>query len=221
MSELTIEVDRREDKGKNVSRRLRAAGQIPAVVYGEGKDPVKIAIGQRKVEDLLRKGGGENAVFFLKLAGTKQSRHTMIKDLQRDPMTGGMIHIDFQRVNLKNKVKVSVPVELIGESVGVKTDGGLLDFVTREVEVECLPDAIPPHLEAEVSELHAGQHLEAGELSLPDGLELLTDPNRVIVAISKARAEEEEVEGEEGEGLATSTQAEPEVIGQKDGEEGA
>jgi large subunit ribosomal protein L25 len=215
MSELTVEVESREETGKNASRRLRVAGLLPAVVYGGGKDPARITISQDKVAELLRTGAGENAIFLLKLAGTKRSRHTMIKELQRNPVNGKMIHIDFQRVNMKEAVKVSVPVELVGDCIGVKADGGILDFVTREIEIECLPNAIPQRLEADVEELHVGQHLEASALALPKGVELLTDPNRVVVSVAQSRTEEAEGEDDEAEGLLEAAKAEPEVAGAK------
>lgn len=209
MSDMTIEVQQREAKGKNVNRRLRASGLVPAVVYGGDRDPVAIQVEGRKVRDLIKKAGSENAVFLLQLAGTSKSRHTMIRELETDSITGEMIHIDFQRVNMDEVVRVEVPIEVHGLAVGVKLDGGILDFVTREVEVECLPDAIPQHLDVEVSELHVGQHLEAGDLQLPDGVTLITDANRVIVSIA-GKAKEEEVD-EEGTELLTDTEAEPEL----------
>lgn len=214
MSELTIEVQERQQKGKNANRRLRAAGEVPAVVYGDAKDAVPIRVGSRKIEELLKASGSENAVFLLKLAGTDKSRHTMIRELQLDPITGEMIHIDFQRVNMDQKVRVMVHVELHGEPYGVKTDGGLLDFVTREVEVECLPGDIPHAIELDVAPLHVGQHVEAGQLSLPDGVKLLSEAERVIVSISAKRHDAEGGEGE-GEGLISSGAAEPELIGRR------
>ena len=212
MSELTIEVQSREDLGKNANRRLRAAGKIPAVVYGGGKDAVPIQVGRRTIEDLLRKSGGGTLVFLLKLAGTDQSRHAMIRDMQSNAMTGEMIHIDFQRVQMDQKIHLTVPVEVHGTAVGVKTEGGLLDFITRELEIECLPGAIPNHLEVDVTELHVGQHVEAGQVALPDGVTLRDDPERVILSIVQTRSTTDE-EGDDEDGLLERSAAEPEVIG--------
>lgn len=198
MSELVIEVQSREKTGKNHNRRLRAAGEVPAVVYGSGLDPAAIQVDRKTVDELLRKTEGDNPVFLLKLAGTDKSRHCMIRELLTDPITGSMLHIDFQRIDLKKEVHVSVQIELHGTPVGVKTDGGMLDFVTRELEIWALPNSIPPRLDLDVSELLVGQHVEAGQVELPEGVRLETEPERVVVSIhGKAAAEEDEVEEDE------------------------
>ena len=212
MQEQTIEVSPREETGKNANRRLRASGQVPAVVYGGGKDTVPIRVDRRKIEDLL-KIAGENAVFLLELAGTDQSRHTMIRDLQVDTLTGEMIHIDFQRVLLDQVVRVSVPIEVIGESIGVRNEGGLLDFVTREIEIESLPTSIPTHIELDVTDLHIGQHVEAGQLTLPEGEKLLEDEERVVVSVALRKIAEEVEEDEEE--LLTAAGEEPELVGEE------
>ncbi len=218
MSEMTIKVEKREQTGKNANRQLRALGALPAVVYGDKKEPVPITIDRKKVIELLKKGGGENAVFKLELAGTKASRHAMIRDLQVDPISRRIIHIDFQRIDLKQKVKVEVPIQLVGEPTGVKNEGGVLDFVTREIEVECLPNDIPPALEIDVSALAIGDHIEAKDIPLPESVELMEEPERVIVAVSHSRVaaeiEELEAEGAAADELLIEAQAdEPEVIG--------
>ena len=226
MSEMNIKVQRREQTGKSANRQLRATGALPAVVYGDHKDPVPITIDRKKVIELLKKGGGENAVFKLELEGAKASRHAMIRDLQVDPISRRIIHIDFQRINLSEKVKVEVAINLLGEPSGVKNEGGVLDFITREVEVECLPNDIPQSLVLDVSELKIGDHVEAGQLTLPESVELMDEPERVIVSVSHSRveAEIEELEAEaEAEGAETLIEAqadEPEVIGKgKEAEE--
>ena len=143
MAELKIEVERREETGKNANRRLRAAGKIPAVVYGGGKETVSIQVDKVAVHNLLGSEGGENAVFLLKLAGTAKSRHTMLREVVTHPISRQIIHIDFMRVNMTEKVRVAVPIELIGTASGVKNEGGVLEFINREVEVESLPADIP------------------------------------------------------------------------------
>ncbi|HEV7508871.1 MAG TPA: 50S ribosomal protein L25 [Thermoanaerobaculia bacterium] len=201
MSEtMNIEVQPREETGKNANRRSRARGKIPAVVYGGGKESVSIEVDRKTLVDTMKGHGGENPIFLLKL-GDKE-RHAMIRNMQIDPMSRQVIHIDFQRVLMDQKVKVAVPVELVGTSVGVKVDGGLLDFVTREVHVECLPGDIPKHLEADVTNLHIGQHFEARELKIPEGVVLLDELEKVIVSVGHGKLEAEPAE-------AT---AEPEVI---------
>ena len=196
MSDITIEVRGREKTGKNHNRRARASGQIPAVVYGAKLDSLPIEVEDRVVQQLLRTSG-ENTVFLLKLEGTKQSRHAMIRDLQYDPRTGRLLHIDFQRIVLDQKIRVRIPIEVTGVAEGVKNEGGMLDFVTRELEVECLPGDIPAQLQLDVSELHVGQHVEAGAVLVPEGVSLLDDPEKTVVSVAKARlAAEEEVEEE-------------------------
>ncbi|MBW8874957.1 MAG: 50S ribosomal protein L25 [Acidobacteria bacterium] len=204
MSEtMTIEVQPREETGKNANRRSRARGKIPAVVYGGGKESVSIEVDRKTLVDMMKGHGGENPIFLLKLGD--KDRHAMIRNLQVDPVSRQVIHIDFQRVLLDQKVRVSVPVELVGTPVGVKVDGGLLDFVTREVHVECLPGQIPKHLEADVTNVHVGQHVEVRDLKLPEGVVVLDEPDKVLASITHGRLEAE-AEGTE------AGQAEPEVI---------
>jgi large subunit ribosomal protein L25 len=182
MSELTIEVNRREKVGKNENRRLRVQEQIPAVVYGGGVDPVSIHVSKRKIDELLKSEAGTNAIFLLQLVGTDKSRHAMIRELDRDPINGKIRHIDFQRITLDRKIRVVVHIELRGEVEGMKAHGGLVDFMTREVHVEAFPNQIPRLIEVNVADLTVGHHVEARELILPEGVELSEDPNRVIVS---------------------------------------
>lgn len=205
MSEMTIEVQRREDLGKNANRRTRAAGMIPAVVYGGGRDSAAIQVNRRSFLDLFRgsHGGVDQSKILLLKLDTGQERHAMIRDLQIDPITRQVMHIDFQRVLMDQRVRVAVPVELTGTAYGVKTEGGVLDFVVREVHIECLPGDIPSHIDLDVTNLHVGHHIEAGALQLPDGVTLLDEPERVIVALGHSRTEEPEGEAD---------RAEPEVV---------
>jgi large subunit ribosomal protein L25 len=216
MDELTIEVAPRGATGKNESRRLRAAGQIPGVVYGGGREPVTVAVDRHTMLELMRKAGSENAIYLLRLAGTDKSRHVMIREMDLHPVTRQVRHIDFQRILLTEKVRVSVPIHLTGTPDGVKNEGGLLDFVTRELDVECLPADIPRHLDADVSALHIGQHLEAGQLGLPAGVTLVSPRERVIASVAHARMPAAaEAEAAAGEALIEAEAAEPEVIGRK------
>lgn len=219
MEQMTIEVERREQRGKNANRRLRAEGMIPAVVYGGGKDKdaVPIQVRRKSLLDLMKGTGSENAVFLLKLAGTGQERHAMIRDMDVDPVTRQVVHIDFQRIVMTEKVKVQVPIELTGTADGVKNGGGVLDFVHREVTIECLPGDIPKHLELDVTALQVGEHAEASQLRLPEGVTLVDDPGQVIVSISHTRMEE--AAGAPAEGLLEADRTEPEVIKRGKGEE--
>lgn len=207
MSELTLEVQKRETKGKNSNRQLRAQGRIPAVLYGGGRESVPLEVDRKTVLELLKKAGSENAVFLLKLGETGKERHAMIRDLQIDPLQRHIVHIDFQRIEMSQKVRVEVHVEVEGVPYGVKNEAGILDFVTRSLHVECLPGDIPPHITLDVSALHVGQHVEARQLELPPGVVLLEEPSRVIVSVSHARIEEKPVEEVEA-----AEPAEPEVI---------
>lgn len=213
MSDTTLVVTRRETGGKNANRRTRSAGQIPAVVYGQKIDPIPVQVEDRVIQRLLR-GSGENAVFLLKLEGTDQSRHVMVKDIQYDYKNGRLVHLDFQRIDMEQKVRVNVPIELIGTPFGVRTEGGMIDFVNREVEIECLPGDIPENLELNVEQLHIGDHLEAKDLDLGEGRELIDEENRVILAIKVAKMaeveedEEEEEEGVEGEAAPADSDSE-------------
>jgi large subunit ribosomal protein L25 len=212
MSEVTIEVERRKEAGSRPSRRLRREGWIPAVVYGGGKESVPIQIDRRKMLELIKSVGGENAVFLLKLTGEGKSRHSMIRHIEVDPVTQQILHIDFRRVLMTEKVRVQIQIEVVGTSLGVKNEGGVLDFVTRELEVECLPSDIPHHLPVDVSEYHIGQHAEAKDVELPAGVILVGEPDRVIVSIGHPRVEVEEVVEEEEEELVEAEVEEPEVI---------
>lgn len=211
MDELTLEVEKREKTGSGPNRRLRAAGMLPAVVYGGGKDSVPIQMDRKSVQRLLRDAGGENAVFQLKMSGTKQSRHTMVRKIDIDPISRQIAHIDFQRIDMAKEVKVQVNIEVVGEPIGVRVEEGVLDFVNRTIEVECLPDKIPAMIEVDVTDLHTGQHLEASDLAVPEGVTIVDDLSKVIVSVAHARVEEvEEVEEDE---LLEGETAEPEVIG--------
>ncbi len=208
MSELTIEVSKRAQTGKGPNRRARSGGLIPAVVYGGGKDSVAIQIDRKSMLDLMKKAGSENPIYLLKMADGGGERHTMIREMQVHPISRQVLHIDFQRVLMDKKVRVQVPVELVGTSYGVKTQGGVLDFVTREIEVECLPRDIPGHIELDVTDLHIGQHVEARDLKLPDGVTLHDDEDKVVISLTHARSEEE----------VAGDRAEPEVLKKGKGE---
>lgn len=214
MSNLTLEVQSREAGGKNVNRRLRSSGQLPAVVYGGDLPPKTIVVDRRRMRDLLRDTADDNPIFLLKLGD--QERHTMIRELQADPITGEMIHVDFLRVSMDEDVTVTVHIELHGTPIGVKDEGGMLDFILREVEVTCLPGKIPGHIDVDVSGLHMGQNISAGDLELPEGVTLEEDVERVIASVH-ARAALELPEDEEAE--VEDEDLEPEVIGKGKDEE--
>jgi len=203
MSELTIEVTKREELGKNANRRLRAQGHVPAVVYGGGLEPLPISVSFRKIDELMRSGGGDHAVFQLKLAGTDKSRHAMIREIVHEATTRKIQHIDFQRVMLDQKVRVLVALHLTHEAEGLKAHGGLVDFVTREVHVEVLPSHIPAHIDIDVNTVKLGEHIEAKDLVMPEGVTLAEDLSRVILTRTLTR---------QADDVAAAETAEPEVI---------
>jgi large subunit ribosomal protein L25 len=205
--DLTIEVTRREETGKSANRRLRREEMIPAVVYGGGKEPISIQLPRKTLIDLFKSGGSENRIFLLKLADTGQSRHAMIRDMQIHPITRKVEHVDFMRIDMAKRIRVRVHVTLEGVAYGVRTEAGLLDFVTREVEVECLPTAIPQEIKVDVTDVRVGQHLEVKDLKLPAGVTLIEDEDRVVVSVAHAK-----VEAEAAAAGTEAAVAEPEVI---------
>jgi large subunit ribosomal protein L25 len=208
MKTIELHVEKRSTIGKNEARRDRAKGRIPAVVYGAKKPTVPISVDRKALTDAFRGGGGENAIFLLKLAGTEQARHVMIKQLQQDPVSRKPLHIDFVRIEMTSKIRVKVSVEIVGVAVGVKTEGGILDIVTREVEVECLPGNIPKHMPVDVTALAIGDAIRIAQLVAPEGVEVVDDPEKVVVHVTHPTAEKEpEVAAE-----AAPEITEPEVL---------
>ena len=208
MEELVIKVARRESAGKESSKKLRKQGLIPAIVYGGGKEPVPVVIDRHAVTELLRQERGRNTVFLLKMKGTKQERLAMVRDAQIDPITRQYLHLDFIRVMKGQRVKVTVPVALDGEAEGVKV-GGFLNWVGRELHVECAAEAVPQAIHVDVSRLGLGEHVAAGEVPLLAGVTLLDDPRKIIVTIE---AHGIAVEAEPTPAAAEEEGAEPEVI---------
>ena len=189
MAEVTLEVTRRERSGKEYAKKLRQDNKIPAVVYGGHKEPVAITVERKAVSDLIQKSEhGIRSIFLLKMAGTDQQRHAMIKDMQMDPISRRMTHIDFVRVVMDEVVRLTIPVHLSGTSIGVK-EGGILDWQMRELHVECLPNAIPDTIDIDISDLGAHQQVRISDLKLQEGVKVVEDTHRVIVSITSPRAE--------------------------------
>jgi large subunit ribosomal protein L25 len=207
MAELTLEVQPREETGKGAARRARRAGDVPAIVYGGGRDPVSISVNRRKISDLVNKSEhGIRSVFLLELAGADKKRHAMIRDVQIHPVSRELIHVDFIRVDMQKKIHVSIPIHLEGTARGQKL-GGLVDFVLREIEVECLPTAIPDEILINVTNLDIGDSLRLEDLELPTGAVPVGETSRVVVTVSAPKA----VAAEEEEVMETE-EVEPEVI---------
>ncbi|HWR15851.1 MAG TPA: 50S ribosomal protein L25 [Terriglobales bacterium] len=212
----------RESRGKNEARRLRKSGSIPAVVYGAGKAPLSVAVDPKQVFRILKSDSGHNTIFDLELEGEKTK--AMIVDWQTEPIKGSLLHIDLKRIAMDQKLKVTVPVVLKGDPIGVKTQGGILEQVLREVEVECLPSDIPPHIDVDVSHLEFGHVLRVSELPHGEGkLKFLTDEDQPVAHVIAVKEVVEAAPAEGAEAAAGAAPAEPEVIkkGKQETEEGA
>ncbi len=207
MEHMEIKAELREKKGKELAKKLRAEGKLPAVIYGENKESVALTVSLDDIKAILKSKMGINTT--LKLKYGKKTEDAMIYELQYDYLGRDIIHVDFKRVDLNKPVEITVPVHLKGTPIGVKQEGGFLDFITREIELMCLPKDIIEEIEVDVSELHAGQSLKVSDLDLGEKYSLITDESVVIATITAAvEEEEEEVEEEEVEG---EEKAEPEV----------
>ncbi len=225
IQEIHVLVERREETGKEEVGRLRRTGRIPAVLYGGGKPPIAISVDGVAVKEILKGEGGENTIFLLKLKGTKEERRAMIKEMQRDPMTGRILHLDFIRVTRGHKLNVTIRIDVSGDAAGVR-EGGRLDFITRELQVEVLPKDMFDRIEVDVSDLVIGDQVMVRDLvdKLPGSARFLEDDNRVILLIEAPRSEAQQEEEEEALLAADrliGEEAEPEVIkkGKADEEE--
>jgi large subunit ribosomal protein L25 len=208
---LTIPSQPREAFGKNASYRFRQSGRIPAILYGEGRPNVALVLDKKDIIKILKSETGLNTLFKIVLEGAE--RDVMIKDVQIDPLSDQLIHADLIQIDMNKTVRVEVPIELVGEAIGVKTEGGFIDFMTRELMVECLPAMIPEHLTVNVSELHLHQSIKVSDVALPEGIKLITDPGAVVALVQVPH--EEKVEAApvvEEEGVEAAAPAEPEVI---------
>lgn len=212
---VRVEVVARGETGKNANRRLRAAGKIPGNVYGLGLDPFAVAVSPRRVEEVLRLGSGRNTVFLLHLAGGEQTRDVMFRELQRDPVTDRLIHVDFVRVDPTKSITVQVPVRLIGTAYGVKNEGAVLDFVQRTVQVSCLASEIPEALEVDISDLHVNQQTAVKDLEIPAGVTIHDDADSILAVVAQSRVEVSEAAAAEGEEEAPAEEAEGEEKGKE------
>jgi large subunit ribosomal protein L25 len=216
---LTIKCERRDAFGKNASRRFRREGKIPAVLYGKNEPSTHLVLQKKDIFGILRSESGENTIF--KASFDSDATDAMIKEFQIDPVTAEILHIDLIQIAMDKAIRVSVPIVVAGEAVGVKTEGGFVDLITREVEVECLPGDIPEHIEVDIGDLHLHQSVKVEDISSPQGVEIISDPQTLVVLIEAPTKEEEvlpEVEEEEEvEVMAEGEQ--PEVIKKEKEEE--
>ena len=191
---------------KNAARRVRVSGKIPAVVYGAGQDSVAVTVDPRVITKILHSDSGHNTIFDLDVTGTSVVK-AMIVDWQHEPIKGALLHIDLKRIAMDKMMRVSVPIQLVGVPVGVKAQGGILEHVLREVEIECLPSDIPGHLDVDVSALEINGSIHVSDLPHSGSIKFLADEDMTVAHVSTIR--EEVVEAETADAAVAA--AEPEV----------
>jgi len=211
MADIVVSAQNRTERGKNTNRRLRIKGLIPGVLYGKSKQPVPVAVSPKEIGSILRSKTGENTLFDLDLDGSR--RTVILKEFQIEPLKGHLLRADFYEVALDKPIQVNVHVELTGTPVGVKVQGGIVDWVTRELEIESLPRDIPEKIVVDISNLEIGKHVRVADIKAPDKVTILTDPDVVIAHVVAPRAEEEVAPAAEAAAATTEEgAAEPEVI---------
>ncbi|MGA3189898.1 MAG: 50S ribosomal protein L25 [Bryobacteraceae bacterium] len=187
--DITIFAEPRSSRGKNEARRLRVAGQAPGVLYGAGGDAVAVAVSPKEVNKILHSNTGHNTIFNLTVNGG-ETVPVMVVDWQNDPVKENLLHVDLKRIDLTLRLRVKVPVHTTGEPKGVKLQGGLHELITREVEIECLPDDIPEQFILDATELSIGENLRASQIPMTGSMKLLSNPEAVISHVVSMKAEE-------------------------------
>jgi large subunit ribosomal protein L25 len=209
MKDIVVDVTPRESRGKNASRRLRRQGLIPGIVYGARKEQLPVTVDPKKILAIIHSESGANTIFRLSIAGREARDHVMIKEFQLDPVKGSLIHADLARIQMDEVIEVEVPIQIAGEAAGVKLDGGILEHVTREVRVSCLPGDIPEHITIDVTALKIGDALRVSDIPKDDRYKILADPEQTLVVVSPPAKEEIVAPVAEA---APAAPAEPEVI---------
>ncbi len=215
--DITVAAETRDSRGKNEARRLRVKGSMPAVVYGGEAGPAPVAVNPKDLNKILHSKTGHNTIFNLSIGG-KETVPVMIVDWQHDPIKENLLHVDLKRIDLSKRIAVKVPVVTQGDPKGVKLQGGIHEIITREIEIECLPDEIPEEFVVNVGELMIGQSVRASEIALSGSVKLLSPGDAVISHVVSLKAEEVAPAAE----VVAAPAAEPEVIkkGKKDEEGG-
>ena len=207
--EIVSAVAREGKFNKNAARRVRVRGKIPAVVYGAAEPAVAVEVDPKQIQKILHSETGHNTIFDLEVGGS--SAKVMIVDWQYEPIKGNLIHIDFKRIAIDKPIRVEVPIQLTGVAIGVKTSGGILDQMLREVEIECLPGDIPNSISVDVSNLNFGMVLRVSDLPHTEKLRFLTSEDKPVAHVVSIK--EEVVAAPEAEAAAAAaTPAEPEVV---------
>ena len=223
MKEVEIEAASRQEHGKGVARKLRAAERIPAVVYGKDTESQPLDISYDHFHTVYHGLHGENALVNLKIDGKLSEKKALVRDMQHDPIDGDILHIDFQYISMDQKIRLSIQVHLHGIAEGVKTFSGILQWNYRELEVLCLPDKIPTYIDINIEELNIGDAIHIKDINIPD-VEFIGDENETVVSvIAPTVSTVEETAAEEGEVVEEAApepgeQAEPEVISEKKAE---
>ena len=186
--ETVVTAEARSSRGKNEARRVRVSGRIPAVIYGAFKDPVAVSVNPKDILKIIRSKTGHNSIFDVEVAGTEKTP-VIVADEQYHPVKGTLMHIDLKRIDLTRKLRVSIPVHPKGDAKGVKQQGGVLDVVTKHIEIECIPDDIPDEYIVDVTELMIGNAIRVKDLQLKEGVRVLTSPDVVIVHVVGIREE--------------------------------
>jgi large subunit ribosomal protein L25 len=210
MPEVVVAKPRTGKFNKNAARRVRVAGKIPAVLYGAGHEPVAVEVDPKQISRILFSESGHNTIFDVTLGEQANAAKAMIVDWQREPINDKLIHIDLKRIALDKALKVSVPIKLVGVAVGVKTQGGILDHVLREVEIECLPGDIPSHIDIDISNLGLHQVLRVSDLPHSDKVKFLEAEDVTVAHVVSIR-EEAAPTAEGAEAAVAATTSEPEV----------
>ena len=205
MDNIELQAKTRKKTGNGPARVLRREGQIPAILYGPDTEPCMISIGTRDMEDIIKEGSVGHAIFNLMIDG-KDAKTAMIKALQTHPVSRDILHIDFYAVDMARKVKVNVPIVTTGQSVGVEM-GGMLQIIRRDLEVYCLPNAIPGEIIIDITDLDVGNSIHVGDIALEGDVEIPHDVNFTILTILAPKKAEEEEAGEEEEELAEGEEA--------------
>ena len=214
MAIVSLEAEHRTDVGKGVARKLRAGGRVPGVYYGRGEDSIPLTISLKDLASVLEAADGSNVIVDLRIPGdSAKDRKALIREIQRDPVAGLILHLDLQHISLTERITVEVPIVLLGTPIGVKEAGGILEHLLREVEVECLPTDIPSKLEVDVSGLQIGDSLHVSDIKV-ERAEILTEADRAIAAVVPPTVLEEVKPAEEG------AVAEPELIAKEKKDEG-
>ena len=219
MAEMTVNAEARSSAGSAAARRLRRSGMVPAIVYGGSRENAVVSVDPKVIIRVLRSEAGRNTILSLKVAGGSAD-NVILKDWQVDPVRDTILHADFQRIAMDQELRVTVPIAVRGEAIGVKTDGGLLDVVLREIEVECLPADIPERIECDVTELKMNESIRVRDLPALERVRILAEPDRVIVHVVSIREEEVAAPAEAPEGEAVTVEGEPQIIAKGKKEEG-